>query len=344
MAAKLNDLCLQEIFEFVSIDEYEDQQNLFNCALVNRYWCMNAVPILWRNPFPFSSFSSHCGPAFISTLVKYLALNDEQRAPFLYYRLIKQIDMHFLAEAIQDYLFSLLNTLPQDSRDIVTLCTLKVLCYKLINTTENIFFELDYRLGHLPFGDWNIYQIPNANASLRKLRKLSISGAKNSKKILESAAKISPNLSNLEINCYEYEELCQLVPYIKLFNNLKRLNIYVFDNLNGDKLLSELGKNLPKTLETLCFEGDFEFSEESLEMFLLGAREVKFQLLGFPESKCISDGHLETIWKVIYDSSLDISIKELDVSFGEYVTRNQARKFQDRGIEVEVMSYLDDDD
>ncbi|CAG8556476.1 72_t:CDS:2 [Ambispora gerdemannii] len=332
MAAKLNELCLQKTFKFAS----EYQHDLFNCALVNRHWCMNAIPILWRIPFPFSL---HGGPAFISTLIKYLTLNDEQRAPFLYYRLIKQIDVYLFAEAIQDYLLSLPNTIQQDSLNIVTLCTLKVLCHKLINT-ENIIFELDYRYRYfdnaqiLPFGDWNIYQIPNAHVSLRNLRKLSISGVESSRKILESAAKISRNLSNLEITCYcftEYEELCWLIHYIKLFDNLKCLNMDV-SITHGDKLLSELGKNLPKTLETLCLAGSFEFSKESLEQFLLGANQVKFQLLGFPKSQFISDEHLETIWNAIYDSSLDISIKELDISVGKLVTRNQAKKFQDRGI------------
>ncbi|CAG8675802.1 6154_t:CDS:1, partial [Ambispora leptoticha] len=339
MAAKLNELCLQEIFELVSVDKIDDhhRQNLFNCALVNRHWCINAIPILWRNPFPFSS---HSGPAFISTLI-----NDQQGSPFIYYRLIKQLNLQLLAEAIQDYLLLSFPTRQDNqSLNIVTSSILKLLCHKLVNTTENVFFELNYHsVENLPMGDWNIYQIPDADTSLRKLRKLSISNVKKSKEILESASRVSPNLSNLKIDCscfleenpFEYEELFQLISYIKLFNNLRSLNIHVSIENNGDKILSELGKNLPKTLETLCIEGYFEFSQESLEKFFHGAKGIKFQSLGFPESEEISDKHLETIWKAIYDSSLDISIKKLDVRYGNFVTRNQAKKFQDQGINVE---------
>ncbi|CAG8553943.1 5486_t:CDS:2 [Ambispora gerdemannii] len=251
----------------------------------------------YLNPIPFP-FPPHGGPAFISTLIKYDS--DQQRAPFLYHRLIKQIDLYQLAEAIQEYYSSFSNA----SINTATLYTLKKLCHKLINSTENTFFELNCQYDSVKnstFGDWNIYQIPNANASLSKL------------------------------------QLCQLISYIKLFNNLKSLNIYVSDETNGDKLLSELGKNLPKILETLYINGDFEFSEESLEKFLLGAREVKFQSLGFPESVCISDGHLETILRAIHDSSLDISIKKLVIYCARFVTTDQAIKFQDQRIEYETL-------
>ncbi|CAG8566988.1 hypothetical protein RhiirA1_511403 [Rhizophagus irregularis] len=43
---------LSEIFKFLYTKE-EGKINLFNCVLVNRYWCRTTIPILWLDPFSF---------------------------------------------------------------------------------------------------------------------------------------------------------------------------------------------------------------------------------------------------------------------------------------------------
>jgi hypothetical protein len=43
---------LSEIFKFLYAKE-EGKINLFNCVLVNRYWCRTTIPILWLDPFSF---------------------------------------------------------------------------------------------------------------------------------------------------------------------------------------------------------------------------------------------------------------------------------------------------
>ncbi|CAG8477996.1 2878_t:CDS:2 [Funneliformis caledonium] len=43
---------LSEIFEFLYVSDHH-QSNLFNCVLVNRYWCRTAIPVLWSDPFRF---------------------------------------------------------------------------------------------------------------------------------------------------------------------------------------------------------------------------------------------------------------------------------------------------
>src|SRR5437016_14285024 len=42
---------LSEIFKFLYIEE--GKINLFNCVIVNRYWCKTTIPILWSDPFSF---------------------------------------------------------------------------------------------------------------------------------------------------------------------------------------------------------------------------------------------------------------------------------------------------
>jgi hypothetical protein len=47
--------CMQQILKYV-----DDQENgLYSCLLVNKYWCKNVLPILWASPFQGSFIISH---------------------------------------------------------------------------------------------------------------------------------------------------------------------------------------------------------------------------------------------------------------------------------------------
>ncbi|RIA99564.1 hypothetical protein C1645_747130, partial [Glomus cerebriforme] len=47
--------CMQQIFKYV-----DDQENgLYSCLFVNKYWCKNVVPLLWVSPFQGSFIISH---------------------------------------------------------------------------------------------------------------------------------------------------------------------------------------------------------------------------------------------------------------------------------------------
>src|ERR1051325_7100451 len=52
MAIPLPDECFSNVLLFL------DDHILYNCLLVNRYWCRFSVPILWRDPFKRKSFKS----------------------------------------------------------------------------------------------------------------------------------------------------------------------------------------------------------------------------------------------------------------------------------------------
>ncbi|CAG8764117.1 1950_t:CDS:1, partial [Funneliformis caledonium] len=51
MASSLPNLCLRKIFECIE----EDKPSLHSCLLVNRHWCQEVVPILWRSPNAYMS-------------------------------------------------------------------------------------------------------------------------------------------------------------------------------------------------------------------------------------------------------------------------------------------------
>ncbi|CAG8651185.1 12482_t:CDS:1 [Ambispora gerdemannii] len=389
MASVINELCIKNIFEYVLLFDEEGlpllhKNDLFCCALVNRHWCIHAVPLLWRTPFPIWPLK---GASFISTLLKCFENDDnreqnqyidtrklywfmrtlfpvsifkgastllkhfetddyrvQRRPAFRYNLMIKQLDLSCLGDLIHGCLknkHKIHNSHKLDeSGDTLLWDTYKLLCHKLINTTENSFFELVHENEEAILSDkLNIFKIPNAKESLGNLRKLSI--YRSESRVLDSASKICPNLSSIQISCKfwdcfdEYLELHKSLSLLKLFKNLKCLDIYCGELLAqnyGDNLLMELGKKLPKSLEILGAYGDLKFSVESLEKFLHGAKQIKFKSLDFRYSKCISDAHLEIILRAVGDSNFNISIKELFVYCGWAITREQVRKLQDEGI------------
>ncbi|CAG8645751.1 12306_t:CDS:1, partial [Ambispora gerdemannii] len=333
MASHLNELCLQKIFQYIIIDSDEDYvQQLFYCALVNRYWCINAVPLLWRNPFRRYTDQSQ----IISTLVKCFEYdkNHDQRPAFRYDLFIKEISLQDLVIAVDDL----------EMNEVFD--RFKSYLLKLIDTTENSFFELscyfenfDEKINYDKL-KLNLFQLTNAKESLGKLKSLHISCTKDIE-ILESALKICPYLSRLEISAsYEFEseyaDMCRLLDYLDSFKNLRHLKIncgLVIAYEHGNEFLTRLGEKLPRGLETLRIEGDMDFSPASLEKFLHGAKQIQFKSLSFHESECIIDAHLEVILKVVKDSNLHVGIRELEIS---YITINQAQKLQEQDINIIV--------
>ncbi|CAI2162152.1 12823_t:CDS:2 [Funneliformis geosporum] len=46
---------LSEIFKFLYVSDHQ-KSNLFNCVIVNRFWCRTAIPVLWSDPFRFFDY------------------------------------------------------------------------------------------------------------------------------------------------------------------------------------------------------------------------------------------------------------------------------------------------
>lgn len=101
--------CLYNIF-FILGDEY-----LYNCLFVNRYWCIVAIPILWRNPFNLRSH--YLKPKLINTLLSCLnnvevsslipfAINlpKNQNLLFDYGKFIKIIDQEYVLKNVISWL------------------------------------------------------------------------------------------------------------------------------------------------------------------------------------------------------------------------------------------------
>src|SRR3954451_9693819 len=57
--------CLQEIFEHLQDDEF----SLHSILLVNRFWCKNVLPILWRQPF-YLCAKKGASPKLVETYIQ----------------------------------------------------------------------------------------------------------------------------------------------------------------------------------------------------------------------------------------------------------------------------------
>src|ERR1043166_2615914 len=57
--------CLQEIFEHLQ----DDELSLHSILLVNRFWCKNVLPILWRQPF-YLCAKKGASPKLIETYIQ----------------------------------------------------------------------------------------------------------------------------------------------------------------------------------------------------------------------------------------------------------------------------------
>ncbi|CAG8439793.1 2566_t:CDS:1 [Acaulospora morrowiae] len=111
MAATLPDLCFEEIFSHFKYD----YSTLYKCLLINRVWCRNAVPHLWRCPFRQSlptlnahhlirTYTSCLDDAELSLLSSYGLIIPEKGAAFEYGRYLEDLSFCYLNDAIHSWM------------------------------------------------------------------------------------------------------------------------------------------------------------------------------------------------------------------------------------------------
>ncbi|CAG8547762.1 10783_t:CDS:1 [Acaulospora colombiana] len=111
MAATLPDLCFEEIFSHFKYD----YSILYKCLLINRVWCRNAVPHLWRCPFRQSlptlnahhlirTYISCLDDTELSLLSSYGLIVTEKNAAFEYGRYLEELSFCYLNDAIHSWM------------------------------------------------------------------------------------------------------------------------------------------------------------------------------------------------------------------------------------------------
>src|SRR5690349_9764819 len=70
----LNEDILILIFEELQ----EDSKSLFSCLMINRLWCENAMPILWRNPWCYNGINYSNKSSLFIIIAHYLFDNIKE--------------------------------------------------------------------------------------------------------------------------------------------------------------------------------------------------------------------------------------------------------------------------
>ncbi|KAF0501150.1 hypothetical protein F8M41_020115 [Gigaspora margarita] len=97
MASKLLMGDMPELMEKILNNLNNEIDSLYSCALVNRYWCKIAIPILWQDPFSFDESYSFI-PKYFSSLsedtLKECGLTEKiSKTLFVYAKFLKVLDL-----------------------------------------------------------------------------------------------------------------------------------------------------------------------------------------------------------------------------------------------------------
>ncbi|CAG8566752.1 33472_t:CDS:2 [Racocetra persica] len=248
----LSDECIQHVFKFLS------DNGLYSCLFVNKYWCKNAIPILWGRPF------RNLSPEHQSKLLAiYLArITPEEKASlkrifkkikikiqlpkhhltYKYESFLQELSFKGLESAIFSWLSSSLRKPVKDTHSlnvqIEHLTTL--LCSLFFRSCENLNTLIIDK--HLSFTNIPDVVVFSKSGILTQLRKLQINFRKSESIIdlLESLHLYCKKLEYLEVNFIEFENdeaiFGSISNLIDQQEGLKELRLGYIQSSNGISL------------------------------------------------------------------------------------------------------------
>ncbi|RIA80873.1 hypothetical protein C1645_866006 [Glomus cerebriforme] len=173
----LPELCLINIFEHFK----EDHNTLYSCALVNRDWCLFAIPLLWQNPLEYCHKIGQ-SKRIMSLVYTYMACLPEatrqkvgihvmlQKHPlFDYTRFLRHLFLRILYYGIEEILLFC-----QEYEIYSTTMNQKIyetLCIHILNQANTI-----ETVNLLECGDLNIFELPGATKCLSGIKTLICDG------------------------------------------------------------------------------------------------------------------------------------------------------------------------
>ncbi|RIB23731.1 hypothetical protein C2G38_2170405 [Gigaspora rosea] len=219
MASRLFMGDMPELMEKILNNLNNEIDSLYSCALVSRYWCKIAIPILWQDPFLFEEKCSII-PKYISSLsedtLKECGLNEKiSKTLFDYAKFLKVLDLDSFERMVRqwnciEHKIEHLDYFEQDdypSTNPIVYSLLKLFIesgatlhklvvsfhHSILIMPEKIFSLLGQnesffsRLQHLSLGEISLVKIESAIAFLRAL------------------SKHTTKISALEFNGFEFE-------------------------------------------------------------------------------------------------------------------------------------------
>ncbi|RIA88842.1 hypothetical protein C1645_773858 [Glomus cerebriforme] len=227
MTIELPTECLIKIFEQFTVkynQEEFDYVSLRSCLLVNRQWCVVAVPMLWEEPLMNLQLHKSTHDRFHMPITTYImSLNDEtkiilskcgiiitptlkRKATFNYATFLRHLDNEILFKATKIWIekcniiskeeqcflpiFQIYQLLDQLFKNFIENCNnLKILGLKKSNQVRSLSDAF-----------LKIHLLPGAEISLKNLNEISFDGCMDSEIFLK-ASEISKNIQHLHIDC-----------------------------------------------------------------------------------------------------------------------------------------------
>ncbi|CAB4402612.1 unnamed protein product [Rhizophagus irregularis] len=244
----LNEHCLIRIFELLA----EDSNSLFCCALVSRFWCIYALPILWRNPWFYiknsGTGSDRWRTGLITTYVATLPQSSKdilsragikppcitKNPVFDYSCFLKGLHICSLEVHVIFWILLVTGVTIENGRVIVINPTLRKKIFIVIQELMRLFFRKSSVLYNLNAGSGIIVpeilanvitEIPEAKKVLKKLRTFTCGSTVNTTKfmakIVSTLSNYSRNIQQLEIHPYEdINELSKLINVQKYLSTI----------------------------------------------------------------------------------------------------------------------------
>ncbi|RIA99321.1 hypothetical protein C1645_811555 [Glomus cerebriforme] len=321
--------CLSIIFEHLSYERMGVKNYSFtilhSCILVNKSWCVTAIPILWRNAWNWLIDGLYLNRLSLLTATFITCLPKEiknslirnhiklkkwmKKVPsFEYSYFMNSLDYSWLYFSVNIFLKEHLKNKKENDKNEYRLMVIKELCKLFMKSSKNLIqlnyenqYQKRYNYYKIRVEDYiNLIFLPEANQTLKNLKKFQISGWIPSE-IIFGISKICKNIEEIKINDFHMDDdnddvliiLIQEQKFLKKFSFEIKLKEEEEDDDNDDdkilflkfeKILKlKLQKFQSLTLSPICFCMDIftecynleelnliderQFNEEILEKF-----------------------------------------------------------------------------
>ncbi|RIA91421.1 hypothetical protein C1645_822122 [Glomus cerebriforme] len=305
--------CLRRIFEhIVDSSEYlhTTHKILYSCILVNKLFCENAIPILWRNPWnPNSNKSKNntykkfsITKTILSCLLHHyhqeqqqqqqqdkedtfgiICLKNSIKEPlfdylsycrYIDYQDIEKVTKMLIEKKIE--LNIIINKKHKDNIEYILLKNIWELFMKKCNNIE--FLNLPYNI--------NISILSGSRQCLKWLNELECKVDKEMKYLNQSTSfigltKICHNLSKIIIKPLDKDDE-NLATLIKAQNNLKEINLFTNQHVENLTFISQALSIKANSIEKISLRGNFYFSfQNSFLSFLYNLKQLNIKFATF---------------------------------------------------------------
>ncbi|RIB03995.1 hypothetical protein C2G38_719869 [Gigaspora rosea] len=235
---------LQKIFNLLTIKCHNVHcaKSLFNCLLVNRHWCVNAVVILWKDPF-----SSYNGKKFFNMMVtsflicldveeckdleKHGVILPNYEPMFDYPKYLSHLNINGLKGAIFDKDKIVMKNESDRVRSLVMKYIL-IMLSRRENKLESLTIRIGYGYLSVSINDIRILLNPNVRSLIEPVKKINLLLGSPTGGFIIKLASICQNLDSLNISfrnsvIQNFIEISIGFNHLKFWLNLKVLKFYI---------------------------------------------------------------------------------------------------------------------